>query len=148
LVDYSLREAHESDGASIRKLIHKVGINPVGLDWKRFVIAVTSNGDMVACGQVKPHSRGEILELASIAVAPEYQKQGIARRIIEHLLNVSPRPLYLMCRSPLGPFYEKFGFRNLEQNDMPTYFRRISQLAGLVESLASEGETLLVMKLQ
>jgi N-acetylglutamate synthase-like GNAT family acetyltransferase len=147
LVEYTIRPAQETDAGAIRKLIHKVGINPTGLDWKRFVVAVTPAGEMIGCGQVKPHS-GDVLELASIAVEPDHQKHGAATAIIEHLLKDSLRPLYLMCRSPLGPFYEKFGFRVLEQKDMPTYFRRISQLAGLVASLASAGETLLVMKLK
>jgi hypothetical protein len=31
---------------------------------------------------------------------------------------------------------------------MPTYFRRMSQLAGIANTLARTGETLLVMKLQ
>jgi len=147
LVDYSLRQAHEKDSAAIRKLIHKVGINPTGLDWKRFVVAVRPSGELIGCGQVKPHGRA-VLELASIAVAPDYRKLGIASAIIKYLLEKSARPMFLMCRSQLGSFYEKLGFRVLALNEMPTYFRRISQVAGLIESLARAGETLLVMKLQ
>ncbi len=147
MVEYAIRPALEKEAASIRKLIHKVGINPTGLDWKRFVVAVTPEGEMIGCGQLKPHGK-HVLELASLAVNPEYRFQGIASAIIEDLLKDPARPLYLMCRSPLGPFYEKFGFQRLELNEMPGYFRRISQLAGLVESLANVDETLLVMKLQ
>lgn len=147
MVEYAIRPALETEAASIRKLIHKVGINPTGLDWKRFVVAVTPNGQMIGCGQLKPHGR-DVLELASLAVNPEYRLKGIASSIIDDLLKDPARPLYLMCRSPLGPFYEKFGFQRLELNEMPGYFRRISRLAGLVESLASVDETLLVMKLQ
>ena len=142
-----IRPAYESEASQIRELIHLVAINPVGLDWKRFVVAVDDRDEMIGCGQLKPHS-GDILELASIAVYPAQQGQGVARAIIEHLLEDSPRPLYLMCESSLGPLYEKFGFHAIPYEEMPRYFQRISSLAGLVTTLAQREERLLVMKLQ
>ena len=119
----------------------------MGLDWKRFVVAVNDRDEMVGCGQLKPHGK-DILELASLAVYPQFRGQGVARAIIEHLLADSPRPLYLMCESSLGPLYEKFGFRRIEYDEMPRYFQRISKLAGIVTTLARRDERLLVMKLQ
>jgi amino-acid N-acetyltransferase len=144
---FTLRPARETDFASIKDLIHVGGINPMGLDWKRFVVAENAQGLVIGCGQIKPHGQ-EILELASIAVSPEHRGHGIARKIIEHLLSNSPRPLYLMCRSGLGALYEKFGFRSLGYDEMPRYFQRISKLAGMVASLTRKGEFLLIMKLQ
>jgi N-acetylglutamate synthase-like GNAT family acetyltransferase len=144
---YVLRPARESESARIRGLIHLVGINPTGLDWRRFVVAVNDRDEIVGCGQIKPHGR-EILELASVAVYPEHQGKGVARAIIEHMLANSPRPLYLMCESSLGPLYEKFGFRGIPYEEMPRYFQRISKLAGMVTVLAHRDERLLVMKLQ
>ena len=119
----------------------------MGLDWKRFVVAVNTEDQVLGIGQIKPHS-SEVLELASIAVFPEYRGLGVARAIIEYLLEDSPRPLYLMCESSLGALYEKFGFRVLLYDEMPRYFQRISKLAGLVTTLAHRDERLLVMKLQ
>ena len=141
------RHAHETEASQIRDLIHLVGINPMGLDWKRFVVAVNEQGEMIGCGQLKPHGQ-DVLELASIAVYPEHQGKGVARLIIEHLLNDSPRPLYLMCESGIGPMYEKFGFHPLPYEEMPRYFQRVSKLAGLVTTLAHREERLLIMKLQ
>jgi N-acetylglutamate synthase-like GNAT family acetyltransferase len=143
----SIQPARETEAAQIHDLIHLVGINPMGLDWKRFVVAVNDRDEMIGCGQLKPHGQ-DVLELASIAVYPEYQGKGVARAIIEHLLRNSPRPLYLMCQSSLGPLYEKFGFRGISYGEMPRYFQRISKLAGLVTTLALREERLLVMKLQ
>lgn len=143
----TIRPARETESGQIRSLILSVGINPTGLDWKRFVVAVNDSGTMIGCGQLKPHGQN-VLEIASIAVYPEYRGQGTARAIIEHLLQDSPRPLYLMCESSLGSFYEKFGFRAIPYAEMPRYFQRISKLAGLVTSLARREERLLVMKLQ
>jgi len=147
MTNFSLRPAREAESVQIKKLIHLVGINPMDLDWKRFVVAVNDRDEMIGCGQLKPHGK-DILELASLAVYPEYRGQGVARALIEYLLKESLRPLYLMCESSLGPLYESFGFRGISYEEMPRYFQRISKLAGLVTSLARREEYLLVMKLQ
>ena len=149
MTHFSLRPARETEAALIKDLIHSVGINPMDLDWRRFVVAVDAQDQILATGQIKPH-RGDIHELASIAVAPEYRGQGLARTIIEYLLKDSPRPLYLTCRSRLEPLYEKFGFRALPYDEMPRYYQRISKLVGFVDAVAKfgEGEGLSVMKLQ
>ena len=113
MVDFTLRPATEDDFPAIKDLIHRVGINPMDLDWHRFVLAVDGSGKMLGCGQLKPHGPN-VIELASIAVEPSYQHQGIARAMIEHLIARAPRPLYLTCRSRLGSFYDKWGFRSIE----------------------------------
>lgn len=145
LADVTLRAATQADDAAIKALIHSAQINPMDLDWRRFILAVTPDGEMVGCGQVKPHSDGT-LELASIAVRPAWRRRGIARRLIERLLAKSPRPLYLTCASGLRPLYEKFGFRALSESEMTPYFRRLSRLATVFMKMA-RGQTLLVMKL-
>jgi len=147
MTNYTLRPARESESSQIKDLIHLVGINPMDLNWKRFVVAVNDRDEMIGCGQIKPHGT-EILELASIAVYPEHQGKGVASAIIERLLANSPRPMYLMCESSRGSLYEKFGFRSVSYDEMPRYFQRISKLAGLVTTFARRDESLLVMKLQ
>ena len=145
--NYKLRPARESESSQIKDLIRLVGINPMDLGWKRFVVAVNDRDEMIGCGQIKPHGT-EILELASIAVYPEHQGQGVASAIIEYLLADSPRPMYLMCESSRGSLYEKFGFQAIEYAEMPRYFQRITKLAGLMTALARRDARLLIMKLQ
>lgn len=147
MINFTLRSARESESSQIKGLIHLVGINPMDLNWKRFVVAVNDQDEMIGCGQIKPHGT-EILELASIAVHPEFQGKGIGSAIIQHLLANSPRPMYLMCESSRGSLYEKFGFYAITYDEMPRYFQRISKLAGLMTTLARRDERLLVMKLQ
>ena len=147
MMNFTLRSARESESGQIKDLIHLVGINPMSLDWKRFIVAANDQDQILGIGQIKPHGE-DILELASIAVDPEHQGKGVARAVIERLLKDSPRPLYLMCESPRGPLYEKFGFRTILYDEMPRYFQRISKLARLMTTLARRDEHLLVMKLQ
>ncbi|HEX7974607.1 MAG TPA: GNAT family N-acetyltransferase [Anaerolineales bacterium] len=137
-------------------------INPMALSWQRFVVAVDEQGAIIGCGQVKPHGDGS-RELASIAVVPERRGQGVARAIIEHLiekeagrrlagppgqdeLNPKAGELYLTCRASLDRFYQRFGFRTLTMSEMPPYFRRLIRLARIFTGLGFTRDDLLVMK--
>ena len=144
--DFILRSATEEDSAAIRQLIHLVRINPMSLDWRRFLVAVDSSGNFLGCGQLKPHGP-DVIELASIAVQPAYQHRGIASAIIDQLLARAPRPVYLTCRGSMGRFYEKWGFRTLHRDEMPAYFQRLSRLASGFGAFIREDEGMLVMEL-
>ncbi len=143
---FTLRAAREQDFPAIRQLIHLVRINPMSLDWHRFLVAVDSSGTLLGCGQLKPHGPG-VLELASSAVQPEHQNRGIATAIIDELLARAPRPLYLTCRGGMGAFYQRWGFRALQRHEMPGYFQRLSRLASVLGSFMREDEGMLVMGL-
>lgn len=145
-INYKIRPALESESAQIKALINLVGINPSGLDWKRFIVAVDVEGKVLSCGQLKPHG-ADILELASIATLPEYERKGLASAIIIELLKTPVRPLYLMCIEHNGSLYEKFGFRVLNEDEMPKYFRRIKNLFKIANVVMRKGEDLLIMKL-
>jgi len=142
---FSIRPAVQDDFPEIRALIRAARINPLGLDWRRFVVAIHCDG-LAGCGQLKPVPGG-VTELASLAVQTQFRRQGVARALIACLLDSSPRPLYLTCRSGLGPFYEKFGFLTAPSERLPAYYQRLQCLAGLMMGLSGRAETLLVMKL-
>ena len=144
--EFSLVPALESDFPAIQSLIHETGINPMGLDWRRFTLAKTGQGEMIGCGQLKPHGDGS-LELASIAVTAAWRRKGVASAIINELVSKAPRPLYLTCLAHNGPFYEKFGFRIIRGRELTPYFSRLSKVAGMVGVLTRMREKMLVMKL-
>lgn len=121
-----MRPATRTDSMAIHLLIYKTGINPMDLDWRRFLLIVDDHNRLIACGQVKPHPDGT-RELASLAVQPGYRGQGLARQIIEHLQAQNNPPLYLICRDSLQPLYEKFGFRVVPLDNMPPYFKRLAR---------------------
>jgi amino-acid N-acetyltransferase len=141
---FILRPATALDFSAIRALIHTVGINPTGLDWRRFIVAVSTDGEVIGCGQIKPHRDGSD-ELASIAVVPAWRGQGVARAIIERLISSHPGRLYLTCRGGLRSFYEKFGFRPAALEGLPPYFRRLSGLARLAGAVGLMGDEWLIM---
>jgi N-acetylglutamate synthase-like GNAT family acetyltransferase len=147
LAEFTVRPAAREDFPAIRSLIHSVRINPIGLDWRRFFVAVTPQTELLGCGQVKPHADGS-KEMASIATREQARGQGVARAIIEALLRLeSERPLYLMCRARLKPLYAKFGFHAIILEEMPAYFMRISRAERILNSKAQSDDRLLVMRL-
>ncbi|MCE9647444.1 MAG: GNAT family N-acetyltransferase [Chloroflexi bacterium] len=147
MTEYVLRAALETESAQIKALIHLTGINPTGLDWKRFLVAVDEKGRVIGCGQIKPHG-GDIRELASIAVHPDHQGRGIARAVIERLLKGSPRPLYLTCLSVNEGLYQKFGFHTLSYESMPRYFQKLARFFQMADVIRRSGNELRVMMLE
>jgi N-acetylglutamate synthase-like GNAT family acetyltransferase len=122
-----------------------VHINPMDLRWKHFLVAEDSEGIFLGCGQIKVH-RGGALELASIAVIPEAQHQGIASQIIRRLIESTPQDLYLTCRARLETFYQPFGFEKVaDPKLLPRYFMRIVRLSKNLMRMRIIGEPILVM---
>ncbi len=126
----TIRPATEADQATIRRLIKEVGINRMSLDWPNFLMA-EEGGSVVGIGQVKTHGDGS-RELASIAVLPPRQGQGIGSALIKALLARERGVLHLTCRRQLQGYYERFGFRRLEPAEFPPYFRRMIPIINLV----------------
>ena len=124
-------------------MIRDAGINPMSLDWHRFLIA-EDDGVTVGIGQIKVHG-DDSRELASLAVIPSRQGQGIASALIHALLANVTGTLYLTCRKQLETYYARFGFRRIERDEMTPYFRRIMRLAGILMALAP-GRGPIVMK--
>ena len=137
-----IRRASEADQDTIRRLIKEANLNRMSLNWPNFVLA-EEDGAIVGVGQVKAHGDGS-RELASIAVVPPRQGQGIGSRLIKTLLAREPGVvLYLTCRRELEGYYERFGFRTLGASEYPPYFRRMIPLVNAVARLF--GTRILVM---
>jgi N-acetylglutamate synthase-like GNAT family acetyltransferase len=148
LDNFYIRTATQADFQAIRALIHAVQINPMGLNWQHFLVAVTQEDGLLGCGQIKTHFDSSH-ELASIAVQGPARGKGIARAIIQELLlREKARPLYLMCRARLESLYAKFGFRAIAWKDMPPYFRRINRAERIFNSGARTEDRLSVMELK
>jgi len=143
---FQLRSASQSDFPSIRNLIQLVRINPTSLDWRRFLVAISPEGDVIGCGQIKPHREGSF-ELASIAVHPDWRGIGIAKAIIERLIASHSGLLFLTYRASLGEFYKNFGFSVVKPGKMPPHFLRITRLVSFFRRVKLLEEDLLVMTL-
>ena len=138
----TIRPATLADQETIRRLIKEANLNRMSLQWPNFVVA-EDGGDIVGIGQVKTHGDGS-RELASIAVIPARQSQGIGGAVIKTLLAREQGVVHLTCRRQLQGYYERFGFRRLDPAEFPLYFRRLIPIINVVARLV--GTQILVMR--
>jgi N-acetylglutamate synthase-like GNAT family acetyltransferase len=139
----NVRPANAEDQATIRRMIREAGINPMDLKWPNFLIAEDA-GKIVGIGQVKAHRDGS-RELASIAVVPSRQGQGIGSLIVNSLLERhGNRVLHLTCELKRQGYYERFGFRRIARNEFPRYFARMMPVVNAFARLA--GTKIIVMR--
>jgi glucosamine-phosphate N-acetyltransferase len=65
------------------------------------------------------HAGGVVGHIEDVAVHPEFQKHGIGRALVAHLLDVCRREkcykVILDCAEAVIPFYEKLGFHKWER---------------------------------
>jgi len=149
-MSFQIRPATQADQPAITAMVQAAGINPLSLHWPRFRVADDA-GRVVGVVQIKIHGDAS-RELASLAVVPDRQDEGIGGALILHLL-AQPEgqpPLFLMCRNELEGYYSRFGFRRVERTEMPPYFRRMTRLAGAfiaIAALFGENHHIIVMRL-
>ncbi|MHA2338895.1 MAG: GNAT family N-acetyltransferase, partial [Candidatus Hodarchaeales archaeon] len=71
--------------------------------------------------------------IRSIAVNPKYQKKGLGRRIIEHLLKYakekSVNELFLLTDT-VPKLYEKFGFDYIKREDVNSKIEQSEEFKG------------------
>ncbi|WP_030230199.1 MULTISPECIES: GNAT family N-acetyltransferase [unclassified Streptomyces] len=69
----------------------------------------------VAIGDVET----EVVGVGGVAVAPDMQGQGLARRVVtaalDHARTMGPQHALLFCRPPLVPLYQRLGWHALDK---------------------------------
>jgi N-acetylglutamate synthase-like GNAT family acetyltransferase len=139
-----VRAACIEDQPAIKQIVRQANISPLGIDWHRFIV-VEDHHQIVGIGQIKPHRDGT-QELASLALTPDRQGQGIGRVIVQALLARASGTLYLFCERKMQVYYVFFGFRRLNSSQMPTYFRFLSFLLNTLFFLLGKKERVIVMR--
>lgn len=132
--EFRLRRAVAADLPVIRRMIHTERLNPLGIKWPDFILAVDAQDRIVGCGQIKIHFDGTS-ELASIAVVQERRRTGIGSVLVKTLQAKAAGPVYLTCESRLTTYYARFGFEEVPFQDAPPYFRRLGRIANLLYRL-------------
>lgn len=142
---FVIRKATSNDRGAIRNLIHEGQINPFRNHWRNFVVAETHHGEVIGCGQIRTHGRHS-RELASLVVARGWRRQGIAKMIMQRLLEDNQPPLWLICRSGLVKFYRRFGFREVEGVvSIPWIYELVRLWAKMRSQITSKSGYLAVM---
>ncbi|EEH57010.1 uncharacterized protein MICPUCDRAFT_58199 [Micromonas pusilla CCMP1545] len=145
--DVRLRKGTDGDLSAIRASVLSEGMNPLGLDPSRFVVAVDDGDVVVGFGQVRPWEtlsdradivggivrglglapnwRGSLLEVASLLVTKDRRGEGVGSAILRELIADATADaskettLCLLTLRGTTSFYERFGFRITEEENTP-----------------------------
>jgi N-acetylglutamate synthase-like GNAT family acetyltransferase len=134
-VTVTIRPARAEEQATIVSLIYQAKISPRHLHWERFLVT-EENGRIVGLRQVKVHPQGT-REVGSGFVLPEFRHQGISARLINEILSREHGTLYLMCRDQWASYYEQFGFRRVDSDQLPADFRKEYRIGRFITSTVS-----------
>lgn len=131
----TIRPARQEDQETIVSFIRQAKLNPRNLNWQNFLVA-EENNELVGIRQVKVYERGT-REVASGFVLPGYRRQGISAQLMRALLARETGPLYAMANEERAPYYEQFGFRRVDVNQLPSDFRIEYRIGRIVTTLLS-----------
>ena len=93
-------------------------------DYPRYDFRVSVGGTRVAGFLVSRMVAEGETELLNLAVAPDFRRQGVARKLVESLLAESPGVVYLEVRESnrgAREFYNHMGFQ--EVSSRPGYYQ-------------------------
>lgn len=153
----TIRPATSDDQRMIIKLIYQELLNPIGLAWKNFLVAERNDGpqlQVVGIGQLRPHKDGSI-ELASMVVVEKMRGEGVGSALVKTLIarsatDYADRPLCLMCHEKKVGYYERFGFRQVgDEQAIPQSLRGFYDvsmgIAGFLKRFSIKSPSLAIM---
>jgi N-acetylglutamate synthase-like GNAT family acetyltransferase len=117
----TIRRATERDELAITSLVRSEHLNPIGLDWRRFVIAVDAAG-VAGAVQLRRHP-DDARELGSLVVRPDARGRGIAARLIDALLATAGARVLMITGAAFAAHYARWGFRRIEPARAPRTVR-------------------------
>ncbi len=104
-----IRAAVALDQAAITRLVQGERLNPNGLAWQNFIVAVVG-GAVVGAVQMRQHD-DDSLELGSLVVHREHRRRGIAGRLITVLLNLHAGQVHVITHRKNAVHYRRWSFR-------------------------------------
>lgn len=97
-----------------------------GLPKSLFAITLYNEGKAIGMGRVVGDG-GCNFEIVDIVVEPNFQGQGLGRRIMENIMNYinknAPKDAYISLIADVPELYEKFGFKRCEPNSFGMFKR-------------------------
>jgi amino-acid N-acetyltransferase len=127
-----VRRAVALDQLAITQLVQGERLNPHGLGWANFVVAVMGN-TVVGAVQMRQHPEGS-RELGSLVVSRAQRGHGIAGRLISALLARHPGTVHVITRGANAAHYRRWGFAVIDTCDAPRTVRR-NRLLGQTASV-------------
>lgn len=116
-------KATPKDEQEIINLLQSLNGDRANFDINKFYVAKNEE-EIIGCVRIKVFDGG-CLELASLAVQPNYQNQGVGSKLVTTLLQAEiSRPIFLLTSLDKESFYKKFDFAVVEPLNLPDEFKK------------------------
>lgn len=102
--------ALEMDLPVIEQLAKALDLDLEDLSYEQFITA-TRNNKIIGFGRLRNYP--DFVEIATVGVVPEEQKNGIGSLLIQELIRLGPLEIFVTCVIPR--FFRKFGFQLVKQ---------------------------------
>jgi N-acetylglutamate synthase-like GNAT family acetyltransferase len=119
---YAIRTAREADEHAITSLVRSERLNPMDLDWRRFVLAIDDRG-IAGAVQLRLHG-DDSRELGSLVVRTDSRGRGIAAGLIDALLAPVTARVCMITGAVFAHHYTRWGFRRIDPRAAPYAVRR------------------------
>jgi len=119
---FRIRRAREADDHAIATLVRNERLNPLDLDWRRFVLAVDPDG-IIGAVQLRRHD-DDSRELGSLVVRADARGRGVAARLIDALLAPVVTRVCMITGAAFAAHYAHWGFRRIDPSMAPPAVRR------------------------
>ena len=136
-----VRDARNRDEAWLLDRIEEMGLDETAFRSRDYVIAVEErDNERAGFGRVRIHKTddGEVCELTSIGVLPEWRGQGVGAHVVERLVTTARdegfEAVYALTGEP--EYLAQFGFERIQVPQLPGKLR--DRLAEKQESLAPD----------
>ena len=129
----AIRAATADNQNAIVGLVHGERLNPHGLDWPNFVVAVDGQA-LVGAAQIRKHKDGS-RELSSLVVDRSYRRQGLASRLIDRLLAAEAGRVLVITGKMRAAYFARWGFQPTTSCREPTSIRTNYYLGYMIGGL-------------
>jgi nucleotide-binding universal stress UspA family protein/predicted GNAT family acetyltransferase len=86
------------------------------------IFGVFVEGELAAVARCRRHPDG--LEVDGVYVPDDYRDRGYARKAVQALVDAcGDEPLFMHSTLPLAGFYSSFGFRKIDEDELPRSIR-------------------------
>jgi amino-acid N-acetyltransferase len=120
-IAYVIRRAVAEDEAAIQALVRSERLNPHGLHFANFAVAVRGD-EIIGATQIRHHRDGS-LELGSVVVARPWRGCGISGELIDWLLKKETGTVHVITRKKHAGHYARWGFEAVSSRAAPPPIR-------------------------
>jgi N-acetylglutamate synthase-like GNAT family acetyltransferase len=119
-----VRDARNRDEAWLLEYIEEMGLDETAFRSRDYVIAVDEReNDRAGFGRIRLHKadEGEICELTSIGVLPEWRGQGVGAHVVERLVQTASADGFEVVYTVTGEpeYLSRFGFERVAVEQLP-----------------------------